>query len=163
MLLAIVLLLACACAVPLLAPLACFVPVPRTVVVTPRARVSVVRSEDGRPIAGATVVLARWSDPHDQPQGRWTAATDAHGEARFSRREQSERVLPLMMHGVPFYRWNLCAEAPGRAPRLVMPWDVPESGVVTRVERLELPAGEGTCGDASGRGPALSPTPPRAR
>ena len=158
------LVVACVCALPLLAPLACFVPMPRTVVLTPSARVRVVRSEDGQPIAGATVVLARRSDPHDQAQGRWTATTGARGEARFARREESETVMPLMMHGVPFYRWNLCAQAPGRAPRVVVPWPVPASGVVTGVERLALEPGEGECGDVSGRSAPLdvSPSPPRA-
>ena len=109
--------LLCVCAIPFLAPLACFVPLPRTVTLVPAARFEVTGAQNGGAIAGARIVLERGSDPHGRPGGRWVERANTLGRFAFERTTADETIMPLMMHGVPFYYWNACVDAPGRAAR----------------------------------------------
>lgn len=99
---------ACVC----LSPLACFVGIDRTVTVRPGGEVT-VKGTDGEDLPGASVTVYRLSYPHDMPGGDWTVTTNARGVASFVATEEEETVRPLMMHGVPEYYWQVCAEAEG--------------------------------------------------
>ncbi|MCB9688262.1 MAG: carboxypeptidase regulatory-like domain-containing protein [Alphaproteobacteria bacterium] len=92
----------------------CPIPVPRRVSVRPRIEVTVTDA-DGRAVSGATLTLARWIEgpPPDTEVDRWSATTDPAGQHVFDAIEATESAMPLMMHGVPWYGWRLCAEAPG--------------------------------------------------
>lgn len=46
---------------------------------------------------------------------RWTVTADASGAATLDAIEQSEPYMPLMMHGVEWYAWEVCAEHGGGA------------------------------------------------
>ncbi|MCA9491530.1 MAG: hypothetical protein KC656_19820 [Myxococcales bacterium] len=91
----------------------CPIPVPRKVSVRPRIEVTVVDA-DGNPVPGAALTLGRWIEgpPPETEVDRWTEAADAVGKHVFDAIEATESTMPLMMHGVPWYGWRLCAEAP---------------------------------------------------
>lgn len=92
----------------------CPIPVPRRVSVRPRLEVEVVDGA-GAAVPGATLTLGRWIEgpPPDTEVDRWTATTDPSGRHVFDAIEATESAMPLMMHGVPWYGWRLCAESPG--------------------------------------------------
>jgi hypothetical protein len=94
----------------------CPIPIPRTVEVRPLGRVEVVAAAGEQPVAGASVLLAREEaapHPREGAVERWGAQADAKGVARFTKEERREWSYPLMMHGVTFYKWRICAQAPG--------------------------------------------------
>lgn len=92
----------------------CPIPVPRQVTVRPALTVTVVDAS-GRP-ADATLTVRRYvsGPPPDTETHRWTAPAPG-GHATLDGIEQSETMLPLMMHGVPWYSWQICAVGPAGA------------------------------------------------
>lgn len=100
----------------------CPIPIPRTVEVRPLGRIEVVSAGDEQPVAGALVLLAREEaapHPREGAVERWGAQADDRGVARFTKKERREWSYPLMMHGVTFYKWRICAQAPGMQARVV--------------------------------------------
>lgn len=142
----------------------CPIPWPTTVTVTPAVAVTV--TAEGSALAGADVVLARYEyHPHFAPergarkaQGR----TDDQGRFAFELVEETETSMPLMMHGVAGYGWQLCAEATGyRAALYGLPWDLAPNSTIA----LDLTPGDGApCSELLGRdrldaGLVVPPTP----
>jgi len=127
-----------------LAPLACFVPIPRTALVRPEGRVRVEDARSHARLGGARVILIRWQLPHRRVNRLWEQTADGSGTTRFSKIEERETIFPLMMHGVPGYEWTLCAEHAGNAPREIE-WRPPEDGRERRELLLALESGTGLC------------------
>ncbi len=95
-------------------PGCCPIPWLRTVSVRPELTVEVTDAH-GAPVAGAEVVVRRFvaaPGPEDA-LNRWTATTGPDGRITLPAIEETETVLPLMMHGVPWYGWEACVQAPG--------------------------------------------------
>lgn len=94
----------------------CPIPVPRRATVRPDLTVTVVDAA-GQPVANAAVRVRRFisGPPPETETHRWTATTDAAGAVHLDAIEQTETTLPLMMHGVVWYGWQVCAVGPGPA------------------------------------------------
>lgn len=94
----------------------CPIPVSRAVSERPDLTVEVFDSS-GLPAAGATVTVRRAivGPPPKTETHRWTTTTDLHGRAHLPAIEVRETTLPLMMHGVPWYGWQVCASTPDGA------------------------------------------------
>ena len=90
----------------------CPLPIPRTSVVRPGLRLTVVDPE-GRPVGGARLVLTWSSNPHRRLHARTVRSVDQRGVAVVVERSKREWVMPLMMHGVPFHYWTWCVERKG--------------------------------------------------
>jgi len=74
-----------------------------------------VVDDTGDPVEDATVVVRRYRvgpPPHIETH-RFEARTDTDGEATFEIDVGKESVMPLMMHGVPQWGFEVCATAPG--------------------------------------------------
>jgi hypothetical protein len=90
----------------------CFIPFPRHAELQPRA-LFVVLDEKEKPIKNAKVLIQRFSQPHHQIHESFEQFTDDAGVAQFDEVREWETIFPLMMHGVPFYDFAYCAQAPG--------------------------------------------------
>lgn len=98
-----------------LATLSCApVPVNKTFVMWPATTIRVVDAESGEPIAGARVRITRYEFPYRREDEVRKLET-AKGEVKIARETKSLRTFPLMMHGVPGFGWEACAEADGYA------------------------------------------------
>lgn len=82
------------------------------------------------PISGAKVRLLTSTDPHHRREALVDVVTDARGVASLEEKHERVWVFPLVMHGVPFYSWQWCVEAPGHAAQ-VSDRRVYPSGVVS--------------------------------
>lgn len=93
----------------------CFIPIPRKTTTKPALEVKVMDMTTQTPLAGATIRVTRHIEhPHyGEIKGEWALSTDARGEAKMSRADEREWVMPLMIHGVPFYMWRMCVSHPG--------------------------------------------------
>lgn len=92
----------------------CFIPVPRSYVVFQKVDVT-VHDKEG-PVENARVTQARYIyHPHFVPETeiKSSVRTDASGKVTFQESTSKEWVMPLMMHGVPGFGWQLCVEADG--------------------------------------------------
>ena len=99
-----------------LAVACCPFPKKRTTLIRPEGTVRVLDAASGEPLEGAEVVLRRvrvGPPPHIETHS-WTAVTDARGEASFEMELGTETVMPLMMHGVPQWGFEVCVTSPGR-------------------------------------------------
>lgn len=90
----------------------CPVPVYRDVSVRPDLTVTVVDAA-GQPVPGAAVRVRRFisGPPPATETHRWTGATDEAGTLHLDAIAQREPSMPLMMHGVNWYGWQVCAVA----------------------------------------------------
>lgn len=106
------------CSMPLMS--GC-IPVPRSVVLQPQGAVVVRDQDSGAPIAAARVLLRRYNlgPPPRRESRRFTANSDASGRALFTLETGHEWVMPLMMHGVPQWAFDVCIAAPGYQARAV--------------------------------------------
>jgi sterol desaturase/sphingolipid hydroxylase (fatty acid hydroxylase superfamily) len=98
----------------------CPIPVPFSETLWPALEVH-VQGPDG-PVEGAALTVARYVYfPHFQPESEKTvsARTDHEGRHFFEHESKREWHMPLMMHGVPGYGWQLCVEATGFTSRVV--------------------------------------------
>lgn len=101
----------------LLSGACCPVPWHRTVLDAPGSNVRVIDAA-GNAVPGATVTVRRYNlgPPPRRQTGLWTATTSSNGAASFSQSSTGEWVMPLMMHGVPQWAWEVCVAAPGKDP-----------------------------------------------
>lgn len=93
----------------------CFIPVPRTTVTRPALEVTIKDMTTQQPLPGATVRISRIQEaPHyGTLKGEWELTADAQGVARSKAEDEREWIMPLMMHGVPFYMWRVCVAHDG--------------------------------------------------
>ena len=79
--------------------------------------------------ASAPVTVLRYlSAPHGGPiRNRFTQPADARGQVAFREMRVREWVMPLMMHGVPFYGFAVCVRD-GAGRRALVRWPVDEAG-----------------------------------
>lgn len=125
------------------------IPVNKTFVMWPGRTIRVVDGETQKPIEGATIRLVRYEHPHRRDDEVKKLKTGANGELTIERETKSLRTFPLMMHGVPGFSYEACAETEGRAAVSAILRDG-ESGLLT----LALPVGSRPCrGDADNTPP----------
>lgn len=93
----------------------CFIPVPRTTITRPAVEVTIKDMTTQKPLPGALVRISRIQEhPHyGQLKGEWELTADAVGVAKTTADDEREWIMPLMMHGVPFYMWRICVEHEG--------------------------------------------------
>lgn len=89
---------------------------------------------DAGVVTGAKVWLLTSSDPHHQREALVSVTTGDDGRARFDEKHESIWVFPLMIHGVPFYSWQWCVEAPGYAAQVDDRRANPSGSVSVRLE-----------------------------
>ena len=70
------------------------------------------------PISGAKVRLLTSTDPHHRREALVDVVTDARGLASLEEKHERVWIFPLVMHGVPFYSWQWCVEAPGHSAQV---------------------------------------------
>ena len=91
----------------------CPIPLTRDVTVRPQLALE-VRTHEGKPADGVDLTVRRLvtGPPPLTETERWTATTGPDGRVRLDAIERRERYAPLMMHGVNWYGWEVCAEHP---------------------------------------------------
>ena len=74
----------------------------------------VLETHEGKRAPGVEVLARRFvsGPPPDTETHRWKAISDIHGTVSFKAIEASEPHMPLMMHGVNWYSWQICASHP---------------------------------------------------
>ena len=99
--------------VPLLLVACIPLPLPRQVSVRPQLDI-VANTASGEPVMGAEIRVRRFisGPPPDTETHRWEAATGVDGRLLLSAIEARESYMPLMMHGVNWYSWDVCASHP---------------------------------------------------
>ncbi len=101
------------------------IPVPRTVMTQPAGTVRVLSEETEALVSKASVTVARYhvapppTREENKPLQQWTISSDEEGEAHFTYQSEREWTAPLMMHGVPYRVWVVCASAADHVPKLV--------------------------------------------
>lgn len=95
----------------------CPFPWKRTTLIRPDGTVTVVDADTGEPLDGATVVLRRYrvGPPPRIETHRWESDTGPDGEASFEMELAKETVMPLMMHGVPQWGFEVCVRHEGHS------------------------------------------------
>ena len=128
-------------------------PCHRTVLARPEGTIHVIDAATRAPIPGATVTVARYrlGPPPRVETDRWTLTTDSSGAASTSLADRGEWVMPLMMHGVPQWAWEVCVSAPGHSAVVATwviqhEWSRPavDGRAAPRVE-IALPEGNTPC------------------
>lgn len=89
-----------------------------------------VCAADGGALLDAEVTVVRFSYPYARVDDFATQATSDGGVASFAESRAWEVIWPLMPHGIPFYDFAWCAQAPAYTARLGM---VPVNGSALRV------------------------------
>ena len=87
-----------------------------------------VRGERG-PVAGAKVWLLTSTDPHHRREALVEVVTDTGGRASLEEKHERVWIFPLVMHGVPFYSWQWCVEAPGHSAQVSERREYPSGAV----------------------------------
>jgi hypothetical protein len=87
------------------------IPCPRTAIVQPPLEFQLV-DDSGQPVEGV-VRLTRLSVPHRVHHATDDFLTDPQGALKIPMEKKREWVYPLMMHGVHYYYWEYCVDAPG--------------------------------------------------
>lgn len=91
------------------------IPIPmwRQATVRPALELTLTTHE-GKPAPEVEVRIRRFisGPPPDTETHRWIDASDAEGKLVLEALEQQERYAPLMMHGVNWYAWQICADHP---------------------------------------------------
>lgn len=142
-----------------LASLSGCIPVWRKTLLCPAGVVRVHDATTGAPLAGARVIVRRYNvgPPPSRESHRFEAVTAPDGRAVFKAQTAHEWVMPLMMHGVPQWAFDICVDADGHrgaaAPFLTQ-------GMWTRDEDL-APQPELSVPLALGTGACESLSPPR--
>jgi hypothetical protein len=95
-----------------------FIGIERDVVAMPALSMTVV-DENGAAVSGADVVLEHRTEPHGNLEARLSVVTGVDGRVATSLDKETERVLPLCMHGVPGHRHFVCVDHPGARPVLI--------------------------------------------
>jgi hypothetical protein len=90
----------------------CPIPVPRTFVKLPECRITVT-DKSGSPIEGALLTIHLWSHPHKQFHETWNFESGPTGSITIDQETAREMIMPLMMHGIPFYNWTYTIERDG--------------------------------------------------
>ncbi len=95
----------------------CLLPWPRSALLRPAGVVVVRDGTTGAPLPGAKVTVRRFNlgPPPATEDRRYLARTDLQGRAAFTALTSREWVLPLMMHGVPQWAFDVCVESTGHA------------------------------------------------
>lgn len=95
------------------------IPIPRTTALRPAGTVQVRAADTGAPIAAARVLVRRFNlgPPPRRETHRHEGRTGEDGRATFQAETAREWVMPLMMHGVPQWAFDVCVDAPGFAGR----------------------------------------------
>jgi hypothetical protein len=114
----------------------------RDTVVQPKLSFEI--SGEAGPVAGAKVSLMTITDPYHRRQALVDATTDVKGGASFEEKRERIWVFPLMMHGVTFYSWEWCVEAPGFAAQRSADREYPTGNIAVT---LSGSAVEQTCAD----------------
>lgn len=137
-----------AAAAALLAGLAacCPIPLSRAITVRPELSVQVVDASGAGAPARVRIARRTAGPPPDTELEVWWAETDAQGAVVVPRIDGTDTIMPLMMHGVTWYAWELCAEGVGGVARTEVYATAPEHP--SAAVRLELGAGAGCGGDA---------------
>ena len=73
----------------------------------------VIRGSNAQPIQNAAVTVFTASNPYNVLRSSETLCSDAGGRANFESTRKFEVVVPVMIHGVPFYYSAWCIEADG--------------------------------------------------
>ena len=92
-----------------------FIGIEQDAVTMPQMSITVV-DEDGTAVPGADVVIEHRTEPHGQLHARTELLTDADGRLSTRLEMETERILPLCMHGVPWHRHYVCVNHPGATP-----------------------------------------------
>ena len=127
------------------------IPVNKTFVMWPKKTIRVVDADTGKPVEGASIRLVRYQYPHHREDEVKKVTAGAMGEVTIERETKSLRTFPLMMHGVPGFSYEACAEAPGHAAAEIVLRDDDDATVT-----LKLPLGSRPC---RGREPDNTPPP----
>ncbi|MEW5740935.1 MAG: hypothetical protein AB1938_18590 [Myxococcota bacterium] len=93
------------------------IPWPRKATLRQRLEVAAF-DEDGGVLLDVQVTLVRFSYPHARANESWTEPTSDGGVASFAEHREWETIWPLLPHGIPFYDFAWCAEAPSRAAQV---------------------------------------------
>lgn len=143
------------------------IPVWRQTLLRPAGAVVVRDAATAAPIVGAQVLVRRYNigPPPRKQSHAWPAVTDAAGRAHFTLLTGREWVMPLMMHGVPQWSFDVCVNAPGYAGRSMRwltqgMWTGDEDRATQPDLELALSPGEGRCED-SASWQDFSSAPPR--
>lgn len=99
------------------------------------------------PISGAKVRLLTSTDPHHRREALVDVVTDARGLASLEEKHERVWIFPLVMHGVPFYSWQWCVEAPGFAAQVSDRRVYPSGGLTVQ---LVTSAEAQTCVESGG-------------
>lgn len=123
----------------------CPIPLPREKIVVPALDMRI--QAGGDPLAAARVHVARFEYyPHFRPETKIAVlgTTDSEGRVVFEQKTQTETSMPLMMHGVPSYGWQLCAEADGHDAVVIEATPDFENAPAARKIVVELEPGDGS-------------------
>ena len=79
----------------------------------PEGTIRVV-DESGNPVVGARVIVRRYrvGPPPRVETHRFVQQSDTRGLVRFEMKLDTERIFPLLMHGVPQWGFEVCATKP---------------------------------------------------
>lgn len=111
------------------------IPVNKTFVVWPERKMRVVDAA-GKPVAHARVSVVRVRHPHSQVEETRILHADENGELATRRESKTLKVFPLMMHGVPGFSFEACAEAKGFAATTVS-WSNPDEPKLLELKLVE--------------------------
>ena len=91
--------------------LGCPIPIPRSTVLQPKVTLQ-VQDPAGNPVAGAPVAVTLGSQPHSRRHHTRVFITDRTGHVGLEEIRKTKWVMPLMLHGVPQYFWEICISTP---------------------------------------------------
>ncbi len=83
----------------------CPIPVPRESIKWPGCEFTIT-DEVGQPLEDCILTLYFWSYPHRRYEDELVFRSDPEGKIVVAEERFDEKVLPLMMHGVPEYHWS---------------------------------------------------------
>lgn len=94
---------------------ACLLPVPEAGLEVPPLQVEVLTAQ-GDPAPQAEVIVRRliYAPGPITETSRRTRATDEQGQVEFAPEPTTDITMPLMIHGRPALRFELCAQQPGQ-------------------------------------------------
>lgn len=128
----------------------CPFPWPRVTLIRPGGTVRVLDAQKGEPLEDATVIVRRYrlGPPPRIETHTFEERTDASGEASFEIELGKETVMPLFMHGVPQWAFEVCVVHEGHVSAsrdwlVVSPQaDRKKVGQIEETLVFELEAGE---------------------
>lgn len=103
----------------------CPIPLTRRVSERPELTVRVHDVEGRRVDAEVTVRRVTTGPPPSRETHRWSERTGSDGEVIWPAIEATETYAPLMMHGVEWYSWDVCAVAEAGAHSVRLPGRTP--------------------------------------